>query len=333
VLDMMNEKLEWTQNLGDAYLDDQARVMTTVQSLREKARAAGNLKDSEQQKVIVEKQTIIIEPAKPEVVYVPAYNPTVVYGSWWAPAYPPFFWYPPPFYGYPPYTPYAGVGLAIGFGVGLAVGYNHWGWCNTNWGRGDININVNNNRNTFINNKPQYKNAVNNGNWQHRPEQRKGVAYRDQGTRDKYQKVDRNAVSARRDYRGYEGGGQRPGGGGAQTRDLQRPGGAGNGSINAGRPIDRSGGGAQTRDLQRPGGGNNGSISAGRPIDRTGGGGARPSPSFNTQQSRPQTQQFSNRGAQSRQAATPSRGGGGGGARAGGGGGGGGARGGGGRAR
>ena len=87
VLEMMSEKLEWTQQLGDAYLADQARVLATVQSLRAKAQAAGNLKSNAEQKVVVQEKTIIIEPAKTEVVYVPAYNPTIVYGPWWAPAY------------------------------------------------------------------------------------------------------------------------------------------------------------------------------------------------------------------------------------------------------
>ena len=89
VLDLMNEKLDWTQKLGDAFLAQQKDVMDTVQKLREKAGAQGNLKSSEQQKVIVEKetQTIVIEPANPQVVYVPTYNPTVVYGTWWYPSY------------------------------------------------------------------------------------------------------------------------------------------------------------------------------------------------------------------------------------------------------
>jgi hypothetical protein len=104
VLDMMNEKLDWTGSLGDAFLAQPKDVMGTVQKLRAKAEAEGNLKTTKEQKVIVEKetQTIIIEPADPEVIYVPAYNPTVVYGPWWYPAYPPYYYYPP---GY--VTPYA----------------------------------------------------------------------------------------------------------------------------------------------------------------------------------------------------------------------------------
>src|SRR5678816_2066395 len=99
VLEMMNDKLEWMQQLGDAVLADQKAVMATAQKLRQKAQEAGNLKSNEQQKVVVQQdKTIIIEPAQPQTVYVPTYNPAVVYGSWWAPAYPPYYYAPPPYY-------------------------------------------------------------------------------------------------------------------------------------------------------------------------------------------------------------------------------------------
>ena len=95
VLAMMSEKLDWTQKLGDAFLAQQKDVMGTVQKLRAKAQAAGNLKTTKEQVVKVEKEVIIIEPANPQVVYVPTYNPTVVYGAWPYPAYPPTPYYPP----------------------------------------------------------------------------------------------------------------------------------------------------------------------------------------------------------------------------------------------
>ena len=95
VLAMMSEKLEWTQKLGDAFLSQEKQVMATVQQLREKAYAQGNLKSTSEQKVVVQEKTIVIEPASPTVVYVPTYNPTVVYGTWAYPAYPPYPVYPP----------------------------------------------------------------------------------------------------------------------------------------------------------------------------------------------------------------------------------------------
>ena len=137
VLSMMSENLEWTQKLGDAFLDQQDEVMDTVQKLRGKAEAAGNLKDTEEQKVIAEGNVIEIEPAEPEVVYVPVYDPAVIYGPWWYPAFPPFFFLPPP-------GVVIGFHGGIGFGIGVAVGAA-WGhaWGHWDWRNHYVNVNVN----------------------------------------------------------------------------------------------------------------------------------------------------------------------------------------------
>jgi hypothetical protein len=279
VLDMMNDKLDWTQQLGDAFLADQARVMQTAQNLRAKAQAAGNLKSTEQQKVIVQEKTIIIQPAQPSYVYVPVYNPTVVYGPWWVPAYRPWFWYPPPIYGYPPYVPGAAFAAGVVWGSALAITANHWGWCNTNWRGGDVNINVNRN-NTFINNNQNFTKNVQNGNWQHNAAQRKGVAYKDAGVRGKYQNVDNRAVQNRQDFRG---------------RDT---------STSGNRDFDRSAGGGgnrpETSNLQRQGGGGNRPETSSFQRSGGGGGGDRQSPAFNSSTSRQQAQMQSDRGASSR---------------------------------
>ena len=91
VLDMMAKETAWTQRLGEAFLAQQASVMDSIQRLRQKAQAAGTLKTTEQQKVVVKGEAIEIEPVNPQVVYVPRYDPVVVYGSWGYPAYPPLF--------------------------------------------------------------------------------------------------------------------------------------------------------------------------------------------------------------------------------------------------
>ena len=142
VLLMMDEKLEWTGKLGDAFLAQQREVMASVQRLRQKAQESGNLKSTKEQNVIVEQETqmIVIEPANPEVVYVPSYNPTVVYGAWPYPAYPPYYAYP---YGYV-------AGAAFSFGVGMAVGAAWGGW-GCGWGNNEININ-NSTHNNFAKN-------------------------------------------------------------------------------------------------------------------------------------------------------------------------------------
>jgi hypothetical protein len=139
VLSKMSDKLDWTQKLGDAFLEEQKQVLDAVQRLRAKAQAAGNLQTTEQQKVIVEEKVIKIESPSPQVVYVPTYNPTVVYGAWPYPAYPPYPWYPPG---------YAFGASMLAFGTGVALGAA-WGyaWGGANWGRGDVDIDVNRNTN------------------------------------------------------------------------------------------------------------------------------------------------------------------------------------------
>ena len=136
-LNMLGSKLDWTQKLGDAYLAQPKDLMQAVQALRVKAKQAGNLKSSEQITVSADPQSnIIIQPANPQVIYVPTYNPTVVYGAWPYPAYPP----------YPAYNPAWGL---MSFGLGMAVGAALWS--TPHWGSGSITIN-NNNFNRFNNN-------------------------------------------------------------------------------------------------------------------------------------------------------------------------------------
>jgi len=201
VLDMMDEHLEWTQRLGDAFLSDEAGVMRTVQLLRWRAEQAGNLQSTEQQTVVIRDNYLVIEPAQPEYVYVPVYNPTVIYGPWWAPAYVPWYWYPPTIWGYPPAPPNWGFTAGFFWGAAWAINRSYWGWARPNWHSGNININVHNN---FWANRPQYRERYPNGtgNWKHVPEHRKGVAYRDQATYDKYRPTDPAAVRSRENYRG-----------------------------------------------------------------------------------------------------------------------------------
>ncbi len=215
VLAMMGEKLDWTQKLGDAFLAQQEDVTNTVQNLRTKAKETGNLKTTEEQVVKVEKEVIIIEPAKTEVVYVPVYNPTVVYGTWW-PHYPPYYYYPPY---YPRPTLY---GFAAGVAVGVAWGY---AWGHWNWHSHSVNININRNINYNKNiNRDRYAKQYGSreGQWKHNPEHRKGVSYRDRNTAQQYNRAASNdAVKSRENFRGKAEAGRRDlaRDGGAQTRD------------------------------------------------------------------------------------------------------------------
>src|SRR6478609_1780809 len=223
VVQRLAGNIQWTTDLGNAFLAQQSDVMEAVQRMRAKAQGTGNLKTSAQQTVETKteggKQVIVVEPAQNDVVYVPSYDSTVVYGP------------PPPAYPYYPYTYpgyYPGMGLAwgaAGFALGAWAG-GAWGDCD--WNNGDININNKNNFN---------KNNINNinrgqaggGKWQHNPQHRGNAPYGDRGTAGKF-------------------GGRGPGGAGG-AGGVGRPGGGGGAGGVAGAAGPGGGGGAG-----RPGG-------------------------------------------------------------------------------
>jgi hypothetical protein len=302
VLAMMNEKLDWTQKLGDAFLAQQKEVLDTAQSLRQKAQAQGALKDSEQQKVVTTQEnntTVIkIEPTNPEVVYVPTYNPTVVYGAWAYPAYPPYYYYPPG---------YVAGGALLGFTAGVIVGGALWG--NVGWGRGDVNVNVNRYNNFNRTN-------ISNGNWNHNVDHRGSVPYRDQGVAQQYGRGQNANAASREEFRGRAEAGQ----GSIQRGEVSRD--AGNrGTSAAARDMQGS------RGDYGGAGNRGGSYGGASDYSRGGGGGAS---AFETRGGGAQTRDYSSRGASSMNSArssgnmggaSASRAGGGGGARGGGGGG------------
>jgi len=323
VLTMMNEKLDWTQKLGDAFLAQQEDVMGTVQNLRAKAQQQGNLQDTPEQKVIVEreKETIIrIEPADPQVIYVPTYNPTVVYGTWWYPAYPPYYYYPPG---------YVATGI-FWFSVGIAVGSALWGGCN--WHRGNVYVNVNR-YNSFN------RTRITNNTWNHNVNHRRGVAYRDQRVAQQYNRgINREAARNREQFRGRAELGRQELGqqfdrGQVRDRSRERAGDRGPGGAVGDRGTRDLGGADRSRELARPGGGDRDMGTGRRDISRGGGppgggsrdySGTRRSSGFDGAGQGRQARDYSNRGQASRQSMGGSRGGGG--ARGGGGGGRGGGR-------
>jgi uncharacterized membrane protein YgcG len=245
VLAQMNENLSWTQKLGDAFLADQKPVMATIQSLRAKAQAAGTLKTTPEQKVkteTVENKTVyIIESAKPEVVYVPTYNPATAYGTWWYP-YPPYSMYPPA-YVYPP-----GLAFATGVVVGAAI------WGNCNWGGNNVNVNVNN-YNNFN------KTNIQNNNFQHNTASRKGVPYGNQAAAQQYNRgANSQGAQSREQYRGREqGAAATQQGAGAGRSPSASTTGAGAGSRDAagggGRSPSAATSSASTRSSSGGGGG------------------------------------------------------------------------------
>jgi hypothetical protein len=266
VVKQLAENIKWTTDLGNAFLAQQNDVMDAVQRMRTKAKDAGNLKSSEQQKVetktVESKTVVVIQQAQPEVVYVPSYNPTVVYG-------PPVYPYPPIVY--PPVGAYV-AGAAISFGVGMAIGAawgGGWGY-NTGWGHSHNNITINNN-NTFVNNsnrtnvnRPSQRPAGGGNNWQHNPQHRGGAPYSNRATASQYGGSARGDSMATRQANAR----QNQGGGRQQAGTMDR---SGANRQQAGT-RDRSGAnrqGAGTMDRnassrQQPGGTNRGNGGADR---------------------------------------------------------------------
>lgn len=124
VLANMDKNLSWTSSLGDAYVNQQQDVMDAVQAMRKRAQDAGNLKSTSQQVVTSQGQTIVIQPAATDIVYVPTFDPWLVYGAPIA-VWPGWYPYPGLFWGGPGIT--FGVGFGIGFFVGYGWGWHHWG--------------------------------------------------------------------------------------------------------------------------------------------------------------------------------------------------------------
>jgi Protein of unknown function (DUF3300) len=253
-LKRLTDDIQWTTDLGNAFLAQQSDVMEAVQRMRAKAEGKGNLKSNEQMKVetkVVEsKSVIVIEQANPQVVYVPSYDPVVVYG---APAYPyPPIYYPPPGY-------YA-AGMAISFGVGMMVGAainGGWGW-GCGWGgNNNVTINNNNNFNRNSNINGGNRNNINNGNrpsnqparggaggnnWQHNPQHRGGTPYGNKATANKFGGTSRGDSMSNRQSNARQNQGQR--GGGQQAGNMDRAGGrqqSGAGNRGAGGGGDRVG--------------------------------------------------------------------------------------------
>ena len=295
VVKRLADDIQWATDLGNAFLAQQSDVMDAVQRMRKKAQDAGALKSNSQQKVetqVVETKTVIVVvQANPQVVYVPTYNPTVVYG---VPVYP----YPPIYYPTGAMIAARAISFGVGVAIGAAWGGGGWGW-HTGWGHNDININVNNNfnRNTNISggnrvNNIQGGNRVNNINsgnkWQHNPQHRGGAPYSNRATAQQYGGTARgDSLSNRQSGARQEVG--RQGGNLPSTRDSNRGGlndraGAGNRagvsdrSTNTGNRSSMGGDRIGSRDVSRGGGGqrNSGSFGGGSGF---GGGSARASSS------------------------------------------------------
>jgi hypothetical protein len=177
ILQRMSEDLDWTQQLGDAFLADEEGVMDSVQRLRNRAYASGNLDKVEHVRVIREEKTIVIEPSVERVVYVPAYDTRVVYGNWWWPDYPPVYWRYPSSYVF-----------VSGFYWGPRVHIGprfYFSGCHWHERRVYVVDRHHHHGHRFYDSRSVVRHA-NATRWNHNPVHRRGVAYYDSHTRERF---------------------------------------------------------------------------------------------------------------------------------------------------
>jgi Protein of unknown function (DUF3300) len=200
VLTRLTQNVRWTTDLGNAFLAQQEDVMTAVQRMRGRAKANGKLNSTPQETVTEQRQgdqtAIAIQPANPQVIYVPSYNPDYIWG--------------PPAYGYYPPLLYPGIGFGFGFGPGIYIGGFFggccgwgglgWGW-GPNWFGGGILVN------NYFFHRYGFADGFHGGEfrgtsaWAHDPGHRMGVPYANRGVAARYQ----GAGGARGGFRGGAG--------------------------------------------------------------------------------------------------------------------------------
>ena len=244
VVKRLADDIEWTTELGNAFLAQQSDVMDAVQRMRAKAKSKGALESNQQQKVetkvVEEKTVIVVESSDPEVIYVPTYSPTVVYG-------PPVYPYPPIYY--PPYTPGAAF---VTFGFGMAMGAAIWGGscCGCGWGGNNVNVNVNNN----FNRNTQVSGSRTSNTWQHNSSHRGAAPYSNKATADRYGGSTRGQSAGGTRAASTQQLGGAAGASRGASAGVSQSGGGTRGSAAGASSMDRGGSGASTRSAS--GGGN-----------------------------------------------------------------------------
>ncbi len=197
VLKRMSDDLDWTQQLGDAFLDDEGRVMDSIQNLRDKAYASGHLKNTDHVKVVREERVIMIEPAVERVVYVPVYDTRVVYGPWWWVDYPPVYWHRYSHQVYFSGSFYWGPRVYIG----PSFHYSSCHWTN----RRVVIVDHHHYKDYYHHRHNYYRSAR---SWNHNPVHRRGVAYYNEPVRARYssnREPARNAWDTRQQSRDRAG--------------------------------------------------------------------------------------------------------------------------------
>jgi hypothetical protein len=182
ILSRLSEDLTWTQQLGDAFLQDESRLLESIQILRKQADLAGNLEKMDNMDVSYEDSNIVIEPVEKEIVYVPYYDTRMVYGTWHSVSYPPVYWRPHHNVYVSRYSPFY-------FHSGIHISFNYF-FSAFHWhNRHVVVANSHHSKYRYYEQRP--RRLIANGGyakrWAHKPAHRKGVAYRTKITRSKYQ--------------------------------------------------------------------------------------------------------------------------------------------------
>jgi len=190
VLKNLSNDLIWMQKVGDAFLQDEAKVLASIQDLRQKADEAGNLTQMDNVDIVREQKTIIIEPAQPEVIYVPYYDTRVVYGNWHWSHHQPVYWHRPTYFSYHHGPFYWHSGVHIGFDFFFSAFH---------WSNHHVVVHHNNRRSYYSTERKYHSNrristSSQAKRWSHNPHHRKGVAYRSKRISHKYHS-DRPSVS------------------------------------------------------------------------------------------------------------------------------------------
>jgi uncharacterized protein DUF3300 len=189
VIKRLNDDLTWTQNLGDAFLQNEQRVLASIQVLRQKADQAGNLAQMDNMDVTRENKTIIIQSAQPEIVYVPYYDSRSIYGDWAWYNYPPVYWQ----IGHNSSYSYRSLYSPFYWHNGIQISFNYF-FNGFNWGNNHL-LRVSNYspHNRYSYSYGYQFNAHQTARWQHQPSHRRGVAYRGVHVQQRYHS---NRVSA-----------------------------------------------------------------------------------------------------------------------------------------
>lgn len=178
ILNKMSQDLNWTSDLGEAFVADEGRVMDSIQDLRQAAYDADNLKNVAQIQASRENDRIIIVPADPQVIWVPYYDPRIIYGTWRWSAYPPFYWDPFPGYVIAPHT------LFYWYNGGIRISFNFF-FSTFRWHERSVWVDYGHNHYRYV----PHRTSISSGGqrWVHRPEHRRGVRYQHEPLQQRYE--------------------------------------------------------------------------------------------------------------------------------------------------